>query len=489
MMRTKQEYIDGLKKLRRNLYFNGSKIDRDDEMQANALNVMGVTFDEAASPEGEALCTATSHITGEKINRFTHVHQSTEDLHKKQDMTRYLCKKVGGCIQRCMGVDAVNAINSVSFEADKLNNGNTEYHKNFLKWLEYFQKNDLVGCCAQTDMKGERLKRPAEQTDPDMYLHVTEKKKDGIVVRGCKLHISEASIADEVLVVPTRALGPNEKDYAVAFAIPADHEGLIQVVHPHSARKRDHFERGFNGGYTDSYLLFDDTFIPWDRVFLCGENDHGGICALLFALFHRHSYSGCKPALGDVLLGLAAMAAEYNGIEKTSHVREMFAEIIKVTELGYAAGYTASDLGKPEVYIPGMGRAPYGPGSYIPDSIYANVGRCLTGEAVFHEQEMLCNIAGGFPATFPYENDITNPELKPLLEKYLNRNPNIPVEDQIKFWLYFIDQTCSGATGSINYGNYHGGGSPIMEQIAITSQYDIKSRKRLIKELAGIKGK
>jgi aromatic ring hydroxylase len=183
------------------------------------------------------------------------------------------------------------------------------------------------------------------------------------------------------------------------------------------------------------------------------------------------------------------MAAEYNGIEKTSHVREMFAEIIKVTELGYAAGYTASDLGKPEVYIPGMGRAPYGPGSYIPDSIYANVGRCLTGEAVFHEQEMLCNIAGGFPATFPYENDITNPELKPLLEKYLNRNPNIPVEDQIKFWLYFIDQTCSGATGSINYGNYHGGGSPIMEQIAITSQYDIKSRKRLIKELAGIKGK
>ncbi|MFW6081049.1 MAG: 4-hydroxyphenylacetate 3-hydroxylase family protein [Desulfosalsimonas sp.] len=486
-MRTKQQYIEGLRKLRRNLYFNGEKIDRDDEMQMQAINVMGVTFDEAASPEGQELCTATSHLTGEKINRFCHVHQSAEDLHKKQDMTRYLCKKVGGCIQRCMGVDALNAINAVSYEADKMNNGNTEYYKNFLKWLEYFQKNDLVGCCAQTDMKGERLKRPAEQTDPDMYLHVTEKKEDGIVVRGCKLHISEASIADEILVVPTRALGPGEKEYAVAFAVPADHEGLIQVVHPHNARPRDHYKRGFDGGYTDSYILFDDTFIPWDRVFLCGENDHGGICALLFALFHRHSYSGCKPALGDVLLGLAATAAEYNGIEKTSHVREMFAEIIKVTELGYAAGYTASDFGRPEVYIPGMGRAPYGPGSYIPDSIYANVGRCLTGEAVFHEQEMLCNIAGGFPATFPFEKDIENPELKPLLEKYLKRNPDIPVEDQIKFWLYFIDHTCSGAAGSMAYGNYHGGGSPIMEQIAITSQYDIKERKRLVKKLAGIK--
>ena len=488
-MRTKQEYIDGLKKMRRNLYFNGGKIDRDDEVQMNALNVMGVTFDEAASPEGKDLCTATSHLTGETINRFCHVHQSPADLHKKQDMTRYLCKKVGGCIQRCMGVDAINAINAVSFEADKLNNGNSEYHQNFLKWLENFQKNDLVGCCAQTDMKGERLKRPADQADPDMYLHVREKTKDGIIVKGCKLHISEASIADEILVVPTRALGPNEKDYAVAFAVPADHEGLIQVVHPHSSRPREAYQRGFDGGYTDSYLLFEDTFIPWDRVFLCGENDHGGICALLFALFHRHSYSGCKPALGDVLLGLAATAAEYNGIEKTSHVREMFAEIIKVTELGYAAGYTASDFGKPEVYIPGMGRAPYGPGSCIPDSIYANVGRCLTGEAVFHEQEMLCNIAGGFPSTFPYESDITNPELKPILEKYLKRNPNIPVDDQIKFWLYFIENTCTGAAGTTNYGNYHGGGSPIMEQIAITSQYDVKARKRLVKELAGIKVK
>ncbi|MFW6080439.1 MAG: 4-hydroxyphenylacetate 3-hydroxylase family protein [Desulfosalsimonas sp.] len=486
-MRTREQYLEGLKKLRRNLYFNGEKIDRDDEVQMQAINVMSVTFDEAATPEGAGLCTATSHLTGEKINRFCHVHQSVEDLHKKQDMTRYLCRKVGGCIQRCMGVDGLNAINAASHEADRVNNGSTEYYKNFLKWLEYFQKNDLVGCCAQTDMKGERLRRPAEQTDPDMYLHVTEKKKDGIVVRGCKLHISEASIADEILVVPTRALGPNEKEYAVAFAVPADHEGLIQVVHPHNARPRDHYKRGFDSGATDSYVIFDDAFIPWERVFLCGENDHGGICALLFALFHRHSYSGCKPALGDVLLGLAATAAEYNGIEKTPHVREIFAEIIKVTELGYAAGYTASDFGKPEVFIPGKGKAPYGPGSYIPDSIYANVGRCLTGEAVFHEQEMLCNIAGGFPATFPFEKDIQNPELKPLLEKYLKRNPDVPVEDQIKFGLYFIDSTCSGAAGSITYGNYHGGGSPIMEQIAITSQYDIRDRKNLVKKLAGIK--
>ena len=204
--------------------------------------------------------------------------------------------------------------------------------------------------------------------------------------------------------------GNEDEDYAVAFAIPGDWDGLKQVVTIHNLRPREHFKRGFMPGATDSYMIFDDCFVPWERVFLAGEYQHGGVLALLFALFHRHSYSGCKPAIGDVILGTAALAAEVNNVHKTSHVREMLAEIIMTTELGYAAGYTASDLGKPEVYIPGVGFMPYGPGSYIPNSIYCNVGRCLTGEAVYKEAEMLCNIAGGVVATFPHEKEFANPE-------------------------------------------------------------------------------
>lgn len=485
-MRTKEQYYEGLKKMRRNLYFNGAKIDRTDVAQEKVLNVMGVTFDAANDPELKDLCTATSHLTGETINRFCHVHQSPDDLHKKQDMTRALCRKVGLCIQRCMGIDAINAVNAVSFEADKQNNGATEYHKNFLKWLEYFQRNDLVGSSAQTDVKGERLKRPIEQTDPDAYLHVVEKKKDGIVVKGCKVHISEASIADEIMVVPTRALGPDEKEYAVAFAIPADHEGVKQIVHIHALRDRKNYQRGFELGYSDSYVVFDNVFVPWNRVFLCGENMHGGACALLFALFHRHSYSGCKPAVGDMLIGFASLAAEMNGVDKAPHVREKIAELIKITELGYAAGFTASAMGKPEVYMPGIGMVPYGPGACIPNSIYANVGRCLTGEAVFHEQQILCEIAGGMPATFPHEGDLLNPEIKDLLEKYVKRNQDIPIEDQIKFWLLFADYTNSASSGAISYGAMHGGGSPIMEQIAIYGQYDIDKCKNVVRKIAGM---
>jgi aromatic ring hydroxylase len=187
-----------------------------------------------------------------------------------------------------------------------------------------------------------------------------------------------------------------------------------------------------------------------------------------------------------MLIGLASLAAEMNGIEKAPHVREKIAELIKITELGYAAGYTASDMGKPEVYMPGMGMVPYGPGSCIPNSIYCNVGRCLTGEAVFHEQQILCEIAGGMPATFPHEGDLVNEETKALLEKYIKRNQDIPIEEQIKFWMTFFDYTNSGVTGAISYGSMHGGGSPIMEQIAIYSQYDINKRKNIVRALAGM---
>jgi aromatic ring hydroxylase len=487
-MRTKQDYIDGLKKMKRNIFFNGNRIDRTDDLQMDCLNTIGTTYDEALKPENQDLLTATSHLTGQKISRFTHIHQNTTDLHKKQDMTRFLCQKVGGCIQRCMGIDASNAVYNASFEADKVNKGATRYHENFKKWLTRFQTEDLVGCCAQTDVKGDRQLRPADQPNPGAYVHIKERLKDGIVVEGCKVHISEASVADEVLVLPTRALRAQDKDYAVAFAVPGDWDGLKQVVTIHNLRPRDHFKRGFTPAGTDSYMIFENCFVPWERVFMAGEHMHGGAVALLFALFHRHSYSGCKPAIGDVILGTAALAAEMNNIHKESHVREKLSEIIMVTELGYAAGYTASDLGKPEVYIPGVGFMPYGPGSYIPHSIYCNVGRCLSGEAVWREAEILCDVSGGVTATFPHEKDFMNPETRDLLLKYTKRNPNVSAEDQAQFWRYLGDGLCSATAGISKIGSYHGGGSPIMEQIAITTQYDIESRKKLVRYIAGMSG-
>ncbi|MFX1570544.1 MAG: 4-hydroxyphenylacetate 3-hydroxylase family protein [Promethearchaeota archaeon] len=486
MVRTKEQYMKDLGRMKPNLYYNGRELDRLDDLHMDCLNTIGTTFDAFDDPEFKDLIQVKSHLTGEIINRFTHIHHSTDDLHKKQDMTRKLCQKVGGCIQRCMGCDAANAVYNVSYEADKLNNGESHYHENFKKWVLRFQQEDLVSAGAQTDVKGDRIKRPADQADPDMYVHVVEKKKDGIIVSGCKLHISEASVSDELLVIPTRALRPEDKDYAVAFAVPGDYEGVSQVVTIHNLRKREYFPRGFQPGATDSYLIFDEVFVPWERVFLCGEYQHGGALALLFGLFHRHSYSGCKPAIGDIMTGTAALAAEYNNIAKATHVRHKLAELILVTELGYAAGYTASDLGSSKVYMPGVGFIPYGPGSYIPDSIYCNVGRCLTGENVFREAEIITDICGGIPATFPHERDFVNPKLKDKLYKYITRNPKISPENAAQFWRYVGDMICSSTGGVHLFGSYHGGGSPVMEEIAITTQYDIEARKTMVKKIAGI---
>lgn len=485
-MRTKQEWVDGIHKMKRNLFIGGEKIGRDDERLIPTLNVMGTTFEMAAKPEHADLLTASSHLSGKTINRFNHVHQSVADLHKKQDMTRMLCQEVGGCIQRCMGVDALNAIYTVSFEADKQNNGATSYHENFKKWLARFQDEDLVGCCAQTDVKGDRTKRPSQQPDPDSYVRVVEKRADGIVVRGAKVHISEAAVADEILVTPTRALMEADADYAVSFAVPGDWDGVKQLLTVHNYRDRKYFPKGFHAGSCDSYVIFDDAFIPWERVFLCGEHQHGGILALLFALFHRHSYSGCKPALGDLMLGTCALAADANCITKAKHVTDKLAEIIMVTELAYAAGFTASAMGKPELYIPGAGFRPYGPGNMIPHSIYCNVGRCLTGESVFHEMQILAEISGGMPATFPYEGEFVNPETKDLATKYITRSQSMSPENQAQLWRHIGDVAISAKGGCSMYGALHGGGSPVMEKIAITSQYDIDARRDMVRKVAGM---
>ncbi|MDR1193925.1 MAG: aromatic ring hydroxylase, partial [Peptococcaceae bacterium] len=433
VLRTREQYIADLGRKNKNVYCNGELIDRLDERQRGAINVMSISYDMARDPQYADLFLARSHITGKTISRFTHMHQSTEDLHKKQDMTRCLCNRVGTCAQRCMGIDAANAVNAVSYEAQKRPGGKTKYYDNFIQWLTRFQEDDLVASCAQTDVKGDRMKRPGQQIDPDQYVHVVEERADGILVSGSKVHISEASISDEIIVVPTRSLVKGEEAYAVSFALPSDDPGIKQIMHCHNPRGREHYQRGLDTGYTDSYVIFDQTFVPWERVFLCGETDLGGILALLFALFHRHSYAGCKPATLDYTIGLASLAAEINGISKAAHVKKALAELIMIGELGYAAGYTASDLGKPEVYIPGVGQVPFGPGAYIPNTIYANVGRCLSGESVWKEQEILCDLAGGLPATYPYEKDFMNPATKEYCEKYTRCDWDMEIDDQIKF--------------------------------------------------------
>jgi len=480
-MRNSKEYRERLSKMRRNVRMGGELIDRNDERMMGVINTLSATFDFAQKLEFQDLMTVKSNLIDEKINLFTHISQNQQDLHKKQDMIRFLCQQTGGCIQRCMGVDALNALSVISYEADKLNNNNTEYYKNFLKFTERFQREDLVACCAQTDVKGDRSKRPHQQLDPDLYLRIVEKKPDGIVVRGAKVSITISAQADEIFVLPTRFLTPEEGDWAVSFAIPGDWEGITHIVRASTPRTRKYLHSPFKPAMCESLIVFDNVFVPWEKIFLCGEHMLGGMLALLFALYHRHSYTGCKPATCELIMGLTALVAEYSGIANAKHIRDKIADMIMIVELVYASGYTASALASP-----GINGQKVGPGTYIPHPVYCNVGRCLAGEKIYHELEMLADVSGGLPATLPYEEDFFAPETKNFLNKYIKRNPNISAENQHRLFRLVSDILCSSYGGAAALGLLHGGGSPIMEKIAIYGQYDIEARKNMVKRLAGI---
>ncbi|MBI2909786.1 MAG: aromatic ring hydroxylase [Chloroflexi bacterium] len=473
-MKTAAEYRERIMALKPNVYMGGEVVSRNDPRFTPELNVLSLTFDLAQEPAYEGVMTATSHLTGERINRFCHIHHSVDDLLNKQKMTRQYVQKTGFCILRCMGIDAMNALSVVTHEMDQ--ELGTEYNRRFLDYVQDFQKRDSVAAAAQTDVKGDRSKRPKEQADPDLYLRVVEKRRDGIVVRGAKNHITMAAHADEIIALPTRVMTEGEEDWAVAFAVPADTKGVYLVSRASSPRPRQSLPAPVaDQGWADSFVIFDDVFVPWERVFMCGERQFAGRLALLFALFHRHSYCGCKPALTDVIMGMTALVAEYNGVEKANHVREKLAEMIGVAELVYAAGVAGS-----------VNARPASSGTYVPDVIYCNVGRRHAGESTYHEMNILADIAGGLPATLPLEADYNNEKTGALLAKYIMRNPKIPAEYQQRCFRMVGDYLCSSWGGGWSVAAVHGGGSPIMETIAILGNYDLNAKKNIARRLAGI---
>ena len=473
-MITGDQYKERIARLKPNVYMGGKLTDRFDPRLVGGVNVMAATYDFAFDPELEGVGVATSHLTGEKINRFTKIHRSVDDLLNKQKMTRLYCQEVGGCIQRCMGIDALNGVSVVAYEADR--KYGSKYHENFINFMKRVQKEDLSLNCAQTDAKGNRPWRPHEQKDPDLYLRVVEKKADGIIVNGAKAHNSCSTYVDEIVAIPTRNMTAEEPDWAVAFAVPSDWEGVTLINAAYSPNKRKKLTAPFNTyGIGHSITVFDHVFIPWERVFLCGETELAGKLALLFALFHRHSYTGCKAAVSEIFTGATALAAEYNGIARAQHVRHKLADMIQVVDLIYAAGIAA-----------GVNATKADCGTYIPDTNYCNAGRMLAGEAIYKEFESLAAIAGGLVATLPPEEDFYDEKTGPYLHKYIMRNPDIPAEHQHRAFRLFQDMMASAWGGHKLIDYLHGGGSPVIEKVAIYRDHNIEHSKNIVKKLGGI---
>ncbi len=480
-LKTPEEYEASLRKMNMKIYLMGERVKDpvDHPIIRPSMNSVKKTYELALDPSCEDLMTATSSLTGKKINRFCHLHQNTDDLIRKVKMQRLLGQQTAACFQRCVGMDAINAVDSTTFEMDqKLG---TEYHKRFRNFLLRMQEEDWTVDGAMTDVKGDRGLAPHQQADPDLFVRVVEKNDRGIVVRGAKAHQTGAVNSHWVLVMPTIAMGKDDADYAVAFVAPADAEGIFYIYGRQSCDTRK-LEGGTidvgnatYGGH-EALIVFEDVFVPWENVLMCGEWQYSGLLVERFAGYHRQSYGGCKVGVGDVLIGAAAVAADYNGAAKASHVKDKLIEMMHLNETLYSCGIACSSQGSRTAS-----------GTYLIDLLLANVCKQNVTRYPYEIARLAQDIAGGLMVTMASEKDLKHPEIGKVLEKYMKGNASVPVENRCRMMRLVENLTLGTAAVGYLTESMHGAGSPQAQRIMIARQGNLEHKKKLAEKIAGVK--
>lgn len=472
-------YEESLRKLNLKVYMFGKRVKNvvDDPIIRPSMEAVAATYELAHSPEHEGLMTAVSHLTGERINRFCNIHRSVEDLVNKSKMGRLLGAHTGCCFQRCVGMDAINALSMTTYDIDqKLG---TEYNERFLKYLRYVQENDLTCDGAMTDPKGERSVPPHKQADPDLFLRIVEEKADGIVVKGAKAHQTGAVNSHEVIVLPTMSMREEDRDYAVSFALPSDAEGITYIIGRQSCDTRK-LESGLidrgnvrYGGH-EALVVFDDVFVPWERVFMKGEFEFTGNLVERFASYHRQSYA-CKVGVGDVLIGAAQTIAEYNGADRASHIRDKIVEMNHLNETLYCGAIACAAEGHKEPS-----------GTYFVNTLLANVHKQNVTRFPYEIARLAQDIAGGLMVTLPSEADLRSPEVGELIEKYFKAKPDVSTENRMRILRLIENITLGAAAVGYLTESMHGAGSPQAQRVMITREVNLEDKKRRAKELCGV---
>jgi 4-hydroxybutyryl-CoA dehydratase/vinylacetyl-CoA-Delta-isomerase len=479
-LKTAEQYEESLRALKLKIYLQGELVKNpvDHPIIRPSMNSVKMTYALAQDPQYEDLMTVTSSITGKKINRFCHLHQSTEDLIKKVKMQRLLGQKTSACFQRCVGMDAINAVDSTTFEMDK--KLGTNYHDRFIKFLIKMQDEDWTVDGAMTDPKGDRSLSPSKQADPDLFVHVVEKRQDGIVIRGAKAHQTGSVNSHWILVMPTIAMGAEDADYAVSFVAPADAEGIFYIYGRQSCDTRkleggsiDVGNKQFGG--QEALMVFDNLFVPWENVLMCGEYEFSGALVERFAGYHRQSYGGCKVGVGDVLIGAAALAADYNGANKASHVKDKLIEMMHLNETLYACGIACSAEGYKTAS-----------GNYMIDLLLANVCKQNVTRFPYEIARLAEDIAGGLMVTMPSEKDLRSPDIGKVVEKYFKGVASVPTEHRMRILRLIENLTLGTAAVGYRTESMHGAGSPQAQRIMIARQGNLEQKKALAKAIAGI---
>jgi 4-hydroxybutyryl-CoA dehydratase / vinylacetyl-CoA-Delta-isomerase len=435
-------------------------------------------FELAEMPEHRELFT-WSH-EGQTHSRYYKPPENSQDLLNRREMIETSTRAGDSVVLlvKEIGTDALFALDLVSRVVDA--NAGTAYNERVAAFHRHCRDNDLTLAVAQTDVKGDRGLLPSQQEHPDYYVHIVEEREDGIVVRGAKAHTTGTPFVDEIIVLPTRAIGEEDADYAVAFAIPVNTPGVKLLASPFGAGHADsafHSPVSSRHRLVDTLTVFDDVFVPKERVFLQKEWQAAGFLANTFVEFHRFTAISYKPPLCDLFIGAAALLAEYNGIQKVSHVRDKLTKLITWTEtvrgLSRAAAF--------DCRITDHGVA-------VPNIVQTNLAKY---HFAAHYHEAICwvqDIAGGLVVTGPDEADMSSAETRPYIERFLG-GAGIDAESRLKALNLVHDLTASNFGGYNQLLSIHAEGSLEAQKITIYRDYDLDRCKNLAAKIIDVERK
>ena len=473
------DFRESLRRYKPRVFLDGRQVSSvaDERGFGPGINAIALTYDYALKEKYAPVMTAVQHTSGKIVNRLSHINTSSGDLLNKLEAVRLVCQETG-CAQRYLAHDALNAIGQVSSRIDDAH-GTLENTARFLNYLHRIQDQDLTLGIAMTDAKGDRSKRPHEQSNVDSYLHIVARNAKGIVISGTKAIVTGAPYVHELLVMPCRNMGREDADFAVCCAVPVDAPGITIIARPagRPGEKLEHGDALFSRKYGQStgVVMFDKVFVPHDSVFYAGEWEHSGHLTYSYATHHRHTCIAARAGFGDLLIGAGALMCEANGFDpgKETHLREQMVELITITEGFYACGVAASVYGKPDEYSK----------TFMPDPVFSNIGKLLLATKIYDMHRIAHYVSGGLIVTLPGPDEDHNPETGARLSEVLRANPDVPYEQRIETARFIEDLTAGYQGGWYSVISLHGGGSPAAMKQEIYRNYPIGSKVELVERI------
>ena len=474
MLKSPEEYRKSLKEMRPNVHKFGELIEDVTTHPATKRTVESHSriYALAMDPEYEDILTTDSPLTGEKVSRYLSIMRSAEDMIANTKIKRLLFNVTGTCTGgRCGGWNGINAMWPTTFDLDA--KAGTNYHERLKEWLAQAQRNDITMSVALTDPKGNRTLRPSEQDDPDMSLRMVERRDDGMVVRGAKIMICGVAAANEIFVMPGTAYGEADKDYAISFAIPRDAEGITCVETTHPGDRRE-LEEGFDNpvgcGITQSYILFEDVFVPEERVFMAGEFKSSLPAVMGFIAPYRATMGGCVAGQGDVMVGASILIAWANGLSEKVF-REKLTQMVANNETTFGMGVAAAVMGEA-----------HPSGSWRTNQLLANVNKLHIATLPYETKRLAQEIGGGIAETgcMPSYRDMTDPDYGEMVKKYLKAAAPATARVRVARLIEWL------TLGAGVPGCMHGGGSPDGAKLIIQRTVEFDRCVGMAMELAGL---